>query len=40
MMIAPELAKKVSGVVKASGELSLHDAVAFMLSNQFDSEGV
>ncbi|CAK8997192.1 unnamed protein product, partial [Durusdinium trenchii] len=39
MMIAPELAKKVAGVVKTDGELGLHDAVAFMLSNQFDSEG-
>eukprot|EP00435_Cladocopium_sp_Y103_P040164 s652_g10.t2 len=39
MIIAPELAKKVSGIVKAEGELGLHDAVAFMLSNQFDSEG-
>ena len=30
MIIAPELAKKVSGIVKAEGELGLHDAVAFM----------
>lgn len=30
MMIAPELAKKVAGVVKTDGELGLHDAVAFM----------
>lgn len=39
MVIAPELAKKVQGIVKVEGELGLHDAVAFMLSNQFDSEG-
>eukprot|EP00439_Symbiodinium_sp_Y106_P008967 s1568_g1.t1 len=39
MIITPELAKKVQGAVKADGTLGLHDAVAFMLSNQFDSEG-
>ncbi|CAJ1390013.1 unnamed protein product [Effrenium voratum] len=39
MMITPELAKKVAGAVGAEGSLGLHDAVAFMLSNQFDSEG-
>ena len=31
MVIAPELAKKVQGIVKVEGELGLHDAVAFML---------
>ncbi|CAE7232459.1 unnamed protein product, partial [Symbiodinium sp. CCMP2456] len=39
MIITPELAKKVQGALKADGTLGLHDAVAFMLSNQFDSEG-
>merc|ERR1740130_2341234 len=39
ILMTPELVKKVQGVVKKDSSLDLHDIVAFLLSNGFDSEG-